>query len=367
MKSPIQCHSALRNIDSEEIIDINDAKGLGKVFYCPYCKGEMIPRCGKHNEWHFAHKRSECSYDKYLHSLAELKILKWIRESETISLSLPYKSACSESVRCGFYKRETCAIDDNNDFNLKDFFGQCEKEKEIRIGEKSFVPDILWHCKINESKPLFIEIFVTHPCEKEKIESGAHIIEFCIKSENDIDRIIGSTIQESERVRLYNFKPLEDVVGDKPCGPVYLHKYTIFPSHKTFLDFHITCRYVPSLSDLYKSYTLRRGFFEMTYRNEYDAQIHNEGGMEVMGLAYASQYDKSLKHCWLCTNQTNSDGFTICKLLKERSSRILNKDAYKCPDFQRNEDIINEKIEILNQYRQTHYVDVWVDNAQVLT
>ena len=91
---------------------------------------------------------------------------------------------------------------------------------EITIGEKSFVPDLLWHYKKNESEPLFIEIFVTHPCSKEKTDSGVRIIEFRITSEKDINRIIGSTIQESDMVRLYNFKPLKDEVGDKPLEEV---------------------------------------------------------------------------------------------------------------------------------------------------
>ena len=147
MKSPVHYHSALRNIDDEDLIDIKDAKSIGGIFYCPFCKGIMFPRCGEHNEWHFAHKRSECSYDKYLHTVAELKILKWIRESHIINLSLPYKEKCSESAGCGFYKSETCAFDRKKKFNLKDYYGQCEKETEIIIGDKSFVTDLLCHYK----------------------------------------------------------------------------------------------------------------------------------------------------------------------------------------------------------------------------
>jgi hypothetical protein len=208
---------------------------------------------------------------------------------------------------------------------------------------------------------LFIEIFVTHPCSKEKIASGVRIIEFCIESESDIDRIIGSSIQEGELVRLYNFKSLDDEVSDLPLEPIHLHKYIMFPSHKTFTDFHILCRYVPAVSDFYRSYTLRRGFFEITYRNEYDEQIQREDDMEVIGMAYASQYDKSLKHCWLCKNQMLYERYIICRLRKERGSRYLTcKDASRCPDFQRDDDIIKERIEMLNRYKQTHQVDIWV-------
>jgi len=361
----VRYQSALNKIDSEDLIDIRVAKNKGSIFFCPHCKGEMVPRCGEHNAWHFAHKRKECGYDKYLHTLAELKILKWIRESQEIKLALPYKKSCSESPRCSFYQRSTCASDAKEIFDLKKYFGYCEKEKEIEIDKSSYIPDLLWHNQKNESKPLFIEIFVTHPCSEEKIASGVHIIEFHIQSEEDIDRIISSTIQEGESVRLYNFNPLGDKVGDKPNPPIFLYKYSIFRSHKTFTDYHTLCRYEPDLSDYCKSYTLRRAFFEMTYHNEYDEDIYQMGGMEVFGMAYASQYDKSLKHCWLCKNQTFLDRTIICRFLKERGSRYLAcKDASRCHDFQRDENIIKERINILNRYRQTHYVDLFLSDCR---
>lgn len=112
---------------------------------------------------------------------------------------------------------------------------------------------------------------------------------------------------------------------------------------------------------------MRRGIFEMTYDSGYNElfnQIYQAGGMKVLGMSYASQYITSLKHCSLCKNQIKMNYTIICRLLKERGSRFLTcKDASLCPKFQRDEDIIKTRIEILNRYKETHYVDIYVNNG----
>jgi hypothetical protein len=346
----VQYQSALTTPDSDDIIDINESKAVGGKFYCPYCKGEMFPRCGEHNAWHFAHKEKKCDYNHYLHTIAEIKIQKWIRNSQQIFLSLPRMETCSESANCGFYEKGTCASNSRIQYNLKDSYSECKREVRLKYGDKTYIPDLLLCPKETKNNPIFIEINVTHPCEQDKKDLGVRIIEFDIKTENDINRIIGSTIRRCEFTHLYE--------------PIFLHKYTIFSSHKTFLDFHILCRYDPIFSRHYKSYKLRRGMFEITFRNEYDEQIHSEGGMEVIGMAYASQYDKTLKSCCLCKNQTFSDDrYIICKLRKERGCRFLTcKDATQCPEYQRGEDIIDKRIKVLDKYRETHFVDIWIND-----
>lgn len=357
----IQYQSALININNEEVlIDIEDAKEMDTEFFCPFCHGEMIPRCGEKNEKHFAHKRKECDYDMYLHTVAELKIQKWLKESQEILLSLPYKKACSESVKCDFYDRGFCTIDAEKKYNLKEWYKECDREKEIIIGEKKFKPDLLWHHKDNE-KPFFIEICVTHPCEEDKINSGIHIIEFIIETEDDINRIIGSTIRENENVRLYNFKAQDDEIDKQLHKLDKLHKFTLFSTHKTFVDYYSLCRYEPTLSMDCKSYKLRRGIFEITIRNSFNEQMYNEGGLELIGLSVASQYIKTLKHCSLCKNQTIIDGIIVCKLRLGRGDKYLTcKDAAKCPDFQMGKEIINRRIDVFNKYRQTFYADIWL-------
>lgn len=369
-KNPVKYQSALIKVGKEEVlIDISKAKDYDGKFYCPYCDredGEMVARCGDFNQWHFAHEKSECDYDNYLHTVAEFKIQKWIRESKEIILSLPYYKACSESVKCGFYTRVSCAVEERKEYNLKEWYKECIREKEIKIGDKTFKPDLLWKRKDKEIEPIFIEICVTHPCEEDKIKSGARIIEFVIETEEDIDKITSSTrIREGERVRLYGFKPQKDEIGEELQRLVKLHKFILFSSYKTFVDIHSLCRHEPTLPDECKSYRLRRGIFEITTHGIFDEQIYNEGGLETIGLAVASRYIKTLRKCCLCKNQTLNENTIVCKLRLERGDRFLTcKDAAQCPEFQLGEEIINRRIEIFNKYRNNNYVDIWLDKKK---
>lgn len=367
MKKSVQYKTASVIIDNRNIlIDIKDAKEMENTFLCPCCGGEMIRRYGETNAPHFAHKRKKCDYSKYLHTLAELKIQKWIRESNKIDLYLPYKKACSNSVECPFYKRESCSSDDKHIFNLKDFYAECDRETCYQYGDKIFIPDLLLHPKDKKNKPLFIEIFVTHPCKSEKIDSGIKIIEFHIKTEEDIDMIIGSAIQNSTLVNLYNFRAQKDEVGKKLHPVELLQKFVLFPSNKTFTDYYTLCRAEPSLMNDIKSFKLRRGIFELTIRKDTDIslQIYNEGGFEIVGRAYASQYFQSFKHCSLCKNQTFFEGTKdlICKLRLERGYRVLTCNASQCPDFQKADDIINRRIGIINSF--IHEADIWINNKK---
>ena len=64
----------------------------------------------------------------------------------------------------------------------------------------------------------------------------------------------------------------------------------------------------------------------------------------------------------ICKNQTLDEEIVRCRILKERGSRFQYcKDVTQCPDFQRGEDIVNKRIDIFNNYRKTHNVDVWIN------
>ena len=70
---------------AKELIRIDNAQHQEK-YYCINCDGEMIPKQGKKNKWHFAHKNitPKCKYDNYIHKLAEIKLSELFRNSKNI-------------------------------------------------------------------------------------------------------------------------------------------------------------------------------------------------------------------------------------------------------------------------------------------
>lgn len=178
--------------ENNELIEIKDAHELGGAYHCPECGQQMICKCGAKNAWHFAHEKVECDYNHYLHTIAEQRILEWFNAAFEVPMVLQINEVCESMEKCNFYREEFCCRSCLSDvFNLKDYYRNCEREIRYEKNGHTYVADLLCFPKNVNHDPLFIEICVTHPCEEEKIASGIRIIEFVIKSEEDIDEIIG--------------------------------------------------------------------------------------------------------------------------------------------------------------------------------
>lgn len=341
-----------------ELVEIHEAKRTGESYYCPHCGAEMVMRCGNIKEWHFAHKKQKkCEYNHYLHTIAEIKIQEWINTSSEVFLYLYPREYCHERETCHFYNDECIrTAHDPEIYNLKQWYNECEREKQIIVGEHTFVADLLWHHKTNNKLDILIEINVTNPCEERKIKSGARIVEFKIESEENIERLLNSPIippkdsRYYNNILLYNFNP-----KDKPASGLetsrLLQKFILFESDKAYIDNYCCCRNVNK----------RRGIFEITTTNDGGFSFYKEGSFYNIGYALASQYFPSLKHCSLCKHQTMTvENDIICKLRVEREMRFLRcKNAAFCREFIRDEEIIKRRIDLLREFGRTNYVDVW--------
>ena len=204
------------------IINIKDVDYSGGPYFCPHCHNEMIAKRGNIRQWHFAHKADKCSYDKYLHSIAEIMIMNWFNQKEHIILSMDNYEKCDKYDNCVFHDEKNCKRAKRVQFDLKTYYSKCIQEH--RYG--NFIADLYCENKINPNLPIFIEIFVTHECSQEKKKSGIRIIELSIQSEEDILNIVDSTnLNECERVKLYNFRRKEISVEDfvQPFQKYILH------------------------------------------------------------------------------------------------------------------------------------------------
>lgn len=340
--------------ENNKLIEIHEAHQVGGEYNCPQCGKKMICKCGSKNAWHFAHNKAECDYNKYLHTIAEQRISDWFNSSNEISIIMRTNEICDKSDSCKFYREECRREVDSDKFNLKEYYGYCEKEKTFEKNGQRFIADLLCLPKNEKNEPLFIEICVTHPCEQEKIDSGIRIIEFVIKSEEDIDSIIGKQIRASNKIRLYNFHP-KDKYSSSITFESLLEKFIVYKSKKGYKE-PIHC------SKLYN----RRGIIEISILyNGYHPEFMGDGGLFSIAFAVASQYDKSIKHCCLCKYHDYDmwDGNGICKMYKYGTNRdSIDNDAQQCPYFRIDEQSIQLRIKEFDDYCRDNPFDIWIKN-----
>lgn len=232
-----------------KLIHIGKAR-RGEEYACPHCKAAMIPRQGKINRWHFAHKNnvSNCSYETYLHQIAKTKIREHFLTSPSFYIAYNTKVYCS--AKCPLDK-EACRIKTiTKRFDLRKYYNCCEEERE----HKGYRADLmLFHDQEAKREPVLIEICVTHPCETKKRNSGIRIIEIHIQSEEDIDQItktsfiqetsgfIGDSVKEDKRVQFYNFQNTEKGEPEEP-QQCLLYVYRVDSNHDFRVDRPKCCK-----------------------------------------------------------------------------------------------------------------------------
>lgn len=330
------------------LVNIKDADtSNGQHYYCPNCQNEMITKRGKKRQWHFAHKVEKCSYDKYLHSIAEIMIMDWFNRKQHIMLHMKNYNKCSNYVNCSFYNDIDCKSEITASYDLKSFYPRCVKEHKYR----NFIADLYCSYKGSSDLPIFIEIYVTHKCSPEKIKSGIRIIEISIQSEEDIFSIIkSSSLIEGDHVQLYNFKRKDNLLNTFP--PLSLHKYILYNSFKSFVDFkRFNC----------KNYDrIRKGIFEISIPDNFLSYACKNNDFYLTGKVRAYLEGLIKKDCHLCKHKSNSSYDTcICTLHKESQIPCLYTDASKCSDFKENTIEIYEINEFLNTLIDNGLVDIW--------
>ena len=351
-KSEVKYRYALN--ENDELVEVHSAHDIGGTYHCPQCGKQMICKCGQKNAWHFAHNKAECDYSKYLHTIAEKKLLEWFNTSNDIPIVLRTKEICFKATACKFYHEYLCDEQvDSEKFNLKKYYGHCEMEKSFEINGHKFIPDLFCFPKNEKNDPLFIEICVTHPCETEKINSGIRIIEFVIKSENDIDAIVVNTIKECDRIRLYNFRPKFNCKTPDRFQR-YFKKFILLPSKKGYVR-NIDCNELKN----------HRGLIEISIPYDgYDPEFLGEGGFFSIAFAVATRYDNTLKHCCLCKYHVyrDWDGLGMCKLYKKFGTKrdTSDNDARNCSYYRLDEQTIQMRIKEFDDYCRENPVIIWL-------
>lgn len=228
MKKPIKYQFAVNS--SGNLIDINiiNKDSNNEKYFCIACKQELIPKLGDKRTHHFAHKSDtfDCSKETYLHELGK-KIfyetyLQCLTNNEPFYIFTSLFNSMSMTCKYNeITKLKNCIKNDISKYNLIYSFRNIEYEKK----QDNFIPDLT--LINNYGDKIFIEIAVTHSCEKEKIESKNKIIEIKIKDESDIKIILGKKLSEdNDLIKYYNFEEF-NIIVDPFCESNIIREYLI--------------------------------------------------------------------------------------------------------------------------------------------
>jgi len=234
-----------------KVVDINTINKdcNNEKYLCISCKQELIPKLGEIRIHHFAHKNDtfNCSKETYLHELGKRVFyevyLQCKNDNEPFYIVTSLIN--SLSITCKYnviIKSKSCVKNGIHKYDLLSSFKNIEYEKN----QDNFRPDLT--LINNYGNKIFIEIAVTHPCEKEKIESKNKIIEIRIKNETDIQMILGKKIsEENDLIKYYNFEDF-NILDEPFCEDNTVYTYSVIykngnqSSGKTFKKEY--CKYV---------------------------------------------------------------------------------------------------------------------------
>ncbi len=297
--SKIKYHHALDSVGN--LVDISFVTDADRhvEYRCLGCGEPMRPRLGKKNAHHFAHKNDvvNCSPETYIHKLAKQKIKEWFDSGKPFKISYYQEVICADAANCPFYESNECHCHRLKTYDLKDYYDTCSLEEPI----DGFIADLLLTSQKNTPiPPVLIEIQVTHKCDVVKLESDHRIIEIKITSEEDIDRLLQSSVIEetagvdyhSEQQQMISFIGFKNDTVPEHLEMRHISKFYLFKNGKSY----VTNMYAdPSCREAVKSNN-PHAVFELAM----DRVFLDNTLLYDIGYAMADQLGFNIKICRQC-------------------------------------------------------------------
>lgn len=317
--------------EHRNIVPINKVNKENKsTYYCITCGERMIPRIGTKKVAHFAHKGNSqnCNGETYLHKLAKELIKKKFEQSDSFKIGYYRNAKCNRHNICPLYNPKRCYTRINNPeiFDLKEYYDTCQEEKEC----DGFIADLLLsHSQRRDRAPIFIEIHVNHKSTEKKKNSGHKIIELTIKSEEDIEHFVDSTIEET-------LFPEEKKNG---CAEFYGFDRFSQKTREGYLD---SFPYI-TIHKSGKPYVEFKCCYDAFYKSHKDATcicfIGFLDKIQILRYGYLLVRKKGneIKTCYLCKYYKN----TFCCLYKKHDTpKNPNRDtANTCKYYREDEEV----------------------------
>lgn len=322
-----------------ELVYVDDvAKGLECECICPCCKAKLVAKNGGIKKiHHFAHASEiECegAYESMLHLLAKEKIKKAFLENDEFNMQFVYRSYCQKYENCKLIKYGKCYKSFTKKFNLKEYYDSCEPEISYdNIRRRSDLK--IFSSKYPKRYPIYIEFFVTHACDEEKLHHGEKIIEIKIESEEDIEKIVAEGfIQNDElpyreyeeyyepqysKISFYGFKSKDNLASIQK--EVHFSRFTLYPSGKSIFKYDSAmCTHIVKASKV--------SLLEICFHTS-----------DTFGLFDTFKYQGfkryGIKNCHICINYVDrySGCGKICKKYKSLgATSIDNWDTARAKD-----------------------------------
>lgn len=283
-------------------------RDLSHQYRCLGCGGRMIARLGEVRNWHFAHHCDDaaCNTETYLHLLAKRLIKEKFENDSSFEVGYHRDVVCSDISSCPFANKELCHVHKLEEFDLKKYYDTCLEEQFVG----DYVADLLLTNSTKpDREPILIEIQITHKSVSQKRDSGLHIIEIRIKSEDDIQTLLSAPIVENPSApygmvrdvetigfgKFYGFKKVSSAPErlQQRCLP----RFYLFRSGKAFvtnMEDYKPCR------DVWKKDN-EKAIFEASI----DCSYFGEVSPYEYGYAAARQNGIEVKTCQFCKYHRN--------------------------------------------------------------
>ena len=325
---------ALNNVGQLVYIEVVQT-GINCNCFCPACKEPLVAKNqGGKRIHHFAHKSgTECAHavESMLHILAKEKIQESFLSKSEFYIEFCYKSYCINIDSCKFIRLNNgeCCDDKVKRYDLKKFYDSCEQE--ISYDNVNRRSDLKIYSSIKPNlPPIYIEFYVTHACDFEKLHSGNKIIEIKIDKEEDILSILNNGIKESNNnVCFYGFNN-KDKENKTINREINFFRYQYYKSGKSNCKFYDCC----SCNKITKKHA--SSLLEMV--------VHTVDSYHVCNYAkYYAFKEYGIKNCTLCVNYVESYRGVgkICRLYKRLElsywDEIDTERAKECRCFKINQ------------------------------
>lgn len=311
-------------LDSQgALTHISDAL-RSSIYTCPGCKKNLTPVLGENYAKHFRHSEECCAVETYLHKCAKeaffYRYQQALSHEVPISLELERRVSCNGS-RLALVRDETlhCLKFVPARYNLTQFFDQAELEKYDKV--TGLRPDIML-CDAAGERRCYVEIFVTHPCSQEKIETGIPILEFKVHSAADIQMLLtGSYSIKDTSLRVFNWDPPSQTVdtctGVCSAGNVVMSVWSLSDSGRL------------------NEQTMRLAEVDLTINSDVNTWPKSLGGAELADnlRTFLRQADPHslFSNCIMCEQANRwEDGYLQCR---SKAKIVPYTEARQCASY----------------------------------